>query len=94
MSASGKGRGGWSTALYRASGGLTCWSTMQGSDRMLINMEEADWDTIIKVYLKGTLAPIHQAAVHWRAIQKQSHAGVDARVVNTSLRAVRQYWRE
>jgi len=53
-------------------------------DRMLVNMEEADWDAVIKVHLKGTFAPIHHAAVHWRAMQKQSGAGVDARVVNTS----------
>jgi NAD(P)-dependent dehydrogenase (short-subunit alcohol dehydrogenase family) len=53
-------------------------------DRMLVNMEEADWDAVIKVHLKGTFAPTHHAAVHWRAMQKQSGAGVDARIVNTS----------
>jgi NAD(P)-dependent dehydrogenase (short-subunit alcohol dehydrogenase family) len=52
-------------------------------DRMLVNMEEADWDAVIKVHLKGTFAPTHHAAVHWRAMHK-SGAGVDARVVNTS----------
>jgi NAD(P)-dependent dehydrogenase (short-subunit alcohol dehydrogenase family) len=53
-------------------------------DRMLVNMEEADWDAVIKVHLKGTFAPTHHAAVHWRAVQKQNGTGVDARVVNTS----------
>jgi len=53
-------------------------------DRMLVNMEEADWDAVIKVHLKGTFAPIHHAAVHWRGIYKKSGAGVEARVVNTS----------
>jgi NAD(P)-dependent dehydrogenase (short-subunit alcohol dehydrogenase family) len=53
-------------------------------DRMLVNMEEADWDAVIKVHLKGTFAPTHHAAVHWRAIHKKSEVGVDARVVNTS----------
>jgi NAD(P)-dependent dehydrogenase (short-subunit alcohol dehydrogenase family) len=53
-------------------------------DRMLVNMEEADWDAVVKVHLKGTFAPIHHAAVHWRGIYKKSGAGVEARVVNTS----------
>ena len=53
-------------------------------DRMLVNMEEADWDAVVKVHLKGSFAPTHHAAVHWRAMQKRSGADVDARVVNTS----------
>jgi NAD(P)-dependent dehydrogenase (short-subunit alcohol dehydrogenase family) len=53
-------------------------------DRMLVNMEETDWDAVIKVHLKGTFAPTHHAAVHWRALHKKSRASVDARVVNTS----------
>ena len=28
-------------------------------DRMLVNMEESDWDAVIKVHLKGTFAPSH-----------------------------------
>ena len=27
-------------------------------DRMLVNMDEADWDAVIKVHLKGTFAPV------------------------------------
>jgi NAD(P)-dependent dehydrogenase (short-subunit alcohol dehydrogenase family) len=52
-------------------------------DRMLVNMTEAEWDAVIKVHLKGTFAPTHWAANHWR---EQSKAGeeVDARVINTS----------
>ncbi|MCC5950610.1 MAG: SDR family NAD(P)-dependent oxidoreductase [Acidimicrobiia bacterium] len=52
-------------------------------DRMLVNMSEAEWDAVIKVHLKGTAAPTHHAAVHWR---ERSKAGddVDARVINTS----------
>jgi NAD(P)-dependent dehydrogenase (short-subunit alcohol dehydrogenase family) len=53
-------------------------------DRMLVNMEEADWDAVIRVHLKGTFAPTHHAAAHWRAMHKKSRVGVDARVVNTS----------
>src|SRR5574338_428713 len=35
-------------------------------DRMLVNMTEAEWDAVIKVHLKGTAAPTHFAANHWR----------------------------
>jgi NAD(P)-dependent dehydrogenase (short-subunit alcohol dehydrogenase family) len=52
-------------------------------DRMLVNMTEAEWDAVIRVHLKGTFAPLHHAAVHWR---ERSKAGdtVDARIINTS----------
>jgi NAD(P)-dependent dehydrogenase (short-subunit alcohol dehydrogenase family) len=52
-------------------------------DRMLVNMDEAEWDSVIKVHLKGTYAPSHHAAAHWRA---RSKAGddVDGRIINTS----------
>jgi NAD(P)-dependent dehydrogenase (short-subunit alcohol dehydrogenase family) len=52
-------------------------------DRMLVNMTEAEWDAVIKVHLKGTFAPSHFAANHWR---ERSKAGdqVDARIINTS----------
>lgn len=53
-------------------------------DRMLVNMEESDWDAVIKVHLKGTFAPAHHAAVHWRTLQKQTGAPVNARIINTS----------
>ena len=35
-------------------------------DRMLFSMSEDDWDAVIAVHLKGTFAPSHHAAVHWR----------------------------
>jgi len=35
-------------------------------DRMLVNMEEAEWDAVIKVHLKGTFAPARHAAAYWR----------------------------
>ncbi len=52
-------------------------------DRMLVNMEEHEWDAVIQVHLKGTYAPAHHAAAYWR---DQSKAGdpVDARLINTS----------
>src|SRR5689334_6150434 len=52
-------------------------------DRMLANMEEAEWDSVIKVHLKGTAGPAHFAAAHWR---DRSKAGdeVDGRLINTT----------
>src|SRR6266851_4232690 len=52
-------------------------------DRMLVNMEEHEWDAVIEVHLKGHFAPTRHAAAHWR---ERSKAGdqVAARVINTS----------
>lgn len=52
-------------------------------DRMLVNMNESEWDAVINVHLKGTYAPAHHAANYWR---EQSKAGspVDARLINTT----------
>jgi NAD(P)-dependent dehydrogenase (short-subunit alcohol dehydrogenase family) len=53
-------------------------------DRMLVNMEEGEWDAVIQVHLKGTFAPAHHAAVHWRLLQKETGEPVNARIINTS----------
>ena len=52
-------------------------------DRMLVNMEEDEWDAVIAVHLKGHFATTRHAAAHWR---ERSKAGEDvrARVINTS----------
>jgi len=52
-------------------------------DRMLVNMEEHEWDAVIEVHLKGHFAPTRHAAAHWR---ERSKAGepVTGRVINTS----------
>jgi len=52
-------------------------------DRMLVNMEEREWDAVIEVHLKGHFAPTRHAAAHWR---ERSKAGeqVAGRVINTS----------
>ena len=52
-------------------------------DRMLVNMQESEWDAVINVHLKGTFAPAHHAAQYWR---EQSKAGntIDARLINTT----------
>jgi NAD(P)-dependent dehydrogenase (short-subunit alcohol dehydrogenase family) len=52
-------------------------------DRMLVNMEEHEWDAVLEVHLKGHFAPTRHAAAHWR---ERSKAGEDVRgrIVNTS----------
>jgi NAD(P)-dependent dehydrogenase (short-subunit alcohol dehydrogenase family) len=52
-------------------------------DRMLVSMSEAEWDAVISVHLKGTFAPMHHAANHWRDRAKAGDV-VDARIINTS----------
>lgn len=52
-------------------------------DRMLASMSEQEWDSVVRVHLKGHFAPARHAIEHWRGRAK---AGEDvvARVVNTS----------
>jgi len=52
-------------------------------DRMLMNVSEDEWDAVIRVHLKGHMAPIRHAAQHWRW-QKKAGRPVDARIINTS----------
>ena len=47
-------------------------------DRMLVNMTEEEWDSVIAVHLKGTFAPARHAASYWRAMSKQND------IINTS----------
>jgi NAD(P)-dependent dehydrogenase (short-subunit alcohol dehydrogenase family) len=53
-------------------------------DRMLTNMDEEEWDQVIKVHLKGTFAPSRHAASYWREQSKQRNAAVKARIINTT----------
>jgi NAD(P)-dependent dehydrogenase (short-subunit alcohol dehydrogenase family) len=55
-------------------------------DKMMFNMDESDWDEVIRVHLKGHFAATHHASVYWR---NRSKAGeeVTGRIVNTSSEA-------
>lgn len=52
-------------------------------DRLLVNMTEDEWDSVIAVHLKGHMAPTRWAAAYWR---EQHKAGVTKRrnLVHTS----------
>ncbi|MFF2009841.1 SDR family oxidoreductase [Streptomyces sp. NPDC058195] len=52
-------------------------------DRMLVNLDEDDWDAVTRVHLKGHFLPLKHAAAHWRAESKAGRTP-EARVVNTS----------
>ena len=53
-------------------------------DRMLTNMTEGEWDSVIKVHLKGTFAPTRWAAAYWRERFKANDPVDGAAIINTS----------
>ena len=55
-------------------------------DRMIVSMTEDEWDAVIRVHLKGTFAPVHHAANHWRGRAKAGEQ-VDGRIITTSSAA-------
>jgi NAD(P)-dependent dehydrogenase (short-subunit alcohol dehydrogenase family) len=52
-------------------------------DRMLVNMSEQDWDSVIRVHLRGHFLASRAAARYWREEAKQGRRR-DAALVNTS----------
>ncbi|MCB5907125.1 3-oxoacyl-ACP reductase [Streptomyces pinistramenti] len=56
-------------------------------DRMVFSMTEDEWDSVIRVHLKGHFNTTHFAAAHWRARAKASGGPVHGRIVNTSSEA-------
>src|SRR5207249_8362008 len=52
-------------------------------DRVLVNMTEEEWDSVIHVHLKGHFVPTRWAAAYWR---EQTKAGkqVKASVISTA----------
>lgn len=52
-------------------------------DRMFVNMSEKEWDDVIDVHLKGSIAVTRHAVDHWRARSKAGES-VDGRVIMTS----------
>ena len=52
-------------------------------DRMIFSMDEAEWDAVVNVHLKGHFCPTRHAAAYWRERSKAGEA-VDARIINTA----------
>ncbi|MEU4213100.1 3-oxoacyl-ACP reductase [Streptomyces sp. NPDC026206] len=57
-------------------------------DRMVFSMSEDEWDSVVRVHLKGHFNTIRFAAAHWRDRSKAAGgAPVYGRIVNTSSEA-------
>ena len=52
-------------------------------DRVVVNMTEEEWDSVVRVHLKGHFAPTHFAANYWRD-QTKSGREINAAIVNTT----------
>ena len=52
-------------------------------DRAIVNMDEDEWDDVIRVHLKGHFVPTRFAAEHWRAEHKAGRTPT-ASIVHTS----------
>lgn len=51
-------------------------------DQAIWNMSEADFDSVLRVHVKGTWSPSHWAAKHWRARAKTGET-FTGRIINT-----------
>jgi 3-oxoacyl-[acyl-carrier protein] reductase len=56
-------------------------------DRLVFNISEQEWDTVIGVHLKGHAGMTRFATAHWRDTSKATGGPVYARVINTSSEA-------
>ncbi|WP_405440860.1 3-oxoacyl-ACP reductase [Streptomyces avidinii] len=56
-------------------------------DRMVFSMSEEEWDSVIRVHLKGHFNTTHFASVNWRERSKAAGGPVYGRIVNTSSEA-------
>ena len=52
-------------------------------DKMLVNMAEDEWDSVVHVHMKGHFVPTRHAAAYWRE-QVKAGREVHAAIVNTS----------
>jgi NAD(P)-dependent dehydrogenase (short-subunit alcohol dehydrogenase family) len=53
-------------------------------DATIWKMTEEDWDSVIKVHLKGTFVPTHHAIVYWRQLSQQGEDVSYGRIINTT----------
>jgi NAD(P)-dependent dehydrogenase (short-subunit alcohol dehydrogenase family) len=56
-------------------------------DRMLFSMSDDDWDTVLRVHLRGHFLLSRNAAEHWRGKAKETGEPVYGRLVNTASEA-------
>ncbi len=53
-------------------------------DATIWGMTESDWDSVIRVHLKGTFAPTQAAIRHWRELSKAGEDVSGCRIINTT----------
>jgi NAD(P)-dependent dehydrogenase (short-subunit alcohol dehydrogenase family) len=56
-------------------------------DRRVFNMTEEEWDSVVRVHLKGHFAPTRWATAHWRDRFKATEQAVGGRIVYTASEA-------
>jgi NAD(P)-dependent dehydrogenase (short-subunit alcohol dehydrogenase family) len=56
-------------------------------DRMVFSMSEQEWDTVVRVHLRGHFVTSRFATAYWRGLSKSEGRPVYARIVNTSSEA-------
>ena len=56
-------------------------------DKMIFNMDEADWDDVIRVHLKGHFAMSKWASVYFRDKGKAAGGPIYGRIINTASEA-------
>ncbi|WP_433363740.1 SDR family NAD(P)-dependent oxidoreductase [Actinoplanes sp. CA-142083] len=56
-------------------------------DRMVFSMSEQEWDTVIRVHLRGHFVTTRLATAYWRSLSKTSGRPAYARIVNTASEA-------
>jgi NAD(P)-dependent dehydrogenase (short-subunit alcohol dehydrogenase family) len=56
-------------------------------DRMIFSMSAEEWDTVLRVHLRGHFVMTRFATAYWREQSKQAGGSAYARIVNTSSEA-------
>src|SRR5580700_2586310 len=56
-------------------------------DRMVFSMSEQEWDTVLRVHLRGHFVTTRLATAHWRDRSKAAGGPVYGRIINTSSEA-------
>jgi NAD(P)-dependent dehydrogenase (short-subunit alcohol dehydrogenase family) len=56
-------------------------------DRMIFSMSAEEWDTVLRVHLRGHFVTSRFATAYWRDVSKQTGGPVYGRIVNTSSEA-------
>jgi NAD(P)-dependent dehydrogenase (short-subunit alcohol dehydrogenase family) len=56
-------------------------------DRMIFSMSSEEWDTVLRVHLRGHFVTTRFATAYWREQSKQAGGPVYGRIVNTSSEA-------